>query len=113
MIGGLVARHSIVRKRPTMVSDGRGGQEPDYASTTDIAITGWAADAGNTVEDTTNRDGASIEWTLRGPFDADVQRHDLITLFGDDYLIDGEVLRQPGPTGATSHTILRLVRWVG
>jgi hypothetical protein len=96
-----------------MVADGRGGHEPDYTRTTDEPIAGWAADAGNTVEDTTNRDGASVEWTLRGPFEADVQRHDHIELFGHDYEIDGEVLRQPGPTGATSHTILRLVRWVG
>lgn len=113
MISGLVARHPIIRKRPTLVSDGRGGTEPDYTTTTNVTIPGWAADAGNTVEDRTNRDGTSIEWTLRGPHAADVQRHDLVELFGDDYQIDGDVMRQPGPTAATSHTILRLVKWVG
>ncbi|MGK9222066.1 MULTISPECIES: hypothetical protein [unclassified Microbacterium] len=113
MIGGLVARHTITRKRPVMVSDGRGGQEPDYTTTTDVDLPGWAVDAGNTVQDLTNRDGDSIEWTLRGPFTADIDRRDLVTLFGQDYQIEGAVRRQPGPSALTSHTIVQLIRWEG
>lgn len=113
MIGGSVARHTIARERPQMIADGRGGVEPDFTTATPQPLHGWALDAGNTVADLQNRDGALIQWTARGPFDADVQRHDRITVFGRGFKIDGAVIRQPGPSAATSHTILLLADWEG
>lgn len=113
MIGGLVARHTITRERPGMVDDGRGGTDADYSAAVAVPLDGWALDAGNTLEDVQNRDGVLIQWTARGPFDADVQYRDRITVFGEQFLIDGGVVRQPGPTPRTSHTILLLRRWEG
>lgn len=114
MIGGLVARHSIIRRRPVMVADGRGGREADWSQPdSQLEIEGWAVDAGNTVEDNQNRDATLLQWTLRGPFDADVQEHDHVMLFGDRFELDGEPRRQPGPSNLTSHTILLLKRWKG
>ncbi|TCJ28760.1 hypothetical protein E0W80_04475 [Microbacterium sp. PI-1] len=113
MIGGIVARHSLVRERPQMVDDGRGGVEADFTNATPTDLHGWALDAGNTVADLQNRDAASIRWTARGPFDADVERHDRIVVFGEQFKIDGAVVRQPGPSPRTSHTILMLVSWEG
>lgn len=113
MIGGLVARHTITRERPVMVDDGRGGSDPDYSAATAVDLRGWALDAGNTLGDAQNRDGVLIQWTARGPFDADVERRDRITVFGEVFQIDGAVVRQPGPAAATSHTILLLRRWEG
>lgn len=113
MIGGLVARHTIVRERPVMVDDGRGGTEADFTGVEPVDLPGWALDAGNTLADEQNREGALIQWTARGPFAADVQRHDRITVFGEQFQIDGGVRRQPGPSPLTSHTILLLKMWEG
>lgn len=96
-----------------MVDNGRGGVEADFTGVTSVDLPGWALDAGSTIADLQNRDGAVIRWTARGPFDADVERHDRITVFGEQFKIDGGVVRQPGPTPRTSHTILLLVNWEG
>lgn len=96
-----------------MVDDGRGGLEADFAGVSPVELDGWALDAGATVKDLQNRDGASISWTARGPITADVERHDRITVFGERFQINGDVVRQPGPTALTSHTILLLERWEG
>ena len=113
MIGGLVARHAITVVRAPLVDDGRGNKARDWANAAEAPSPGWAVDAGATLDDTTNRDGASTEYTLRGPLAADVLATDRVRLFGDLYLIDGAVLRQPGVSPATSHTIIRLIRWEG
>ena len=113
MITGAVARHTIARERPAMVDDNRGGTEPDFTGVEPVDLPGWALDAGNTLADEQNRDGALIQWTARGPFTADVERHDRITVFGDQFQIDGAVRRQPGPSATTSHTILLLKMWEG
>ena len=113
MIPGLTARHTLMRERPTMVDDGRGGLEPDFTGTTAVPLTGWALDPGVTVKDMVNRDAGNITWTARGPHTADVERHDRIIIAGDQYKINGEVVRYPGPTPMTSHTILLLERWSG
>lgn len=113
MIGGIVARHTLVRERPDMVDNGRGGTEADFTDATAVDLAGWALDAGNTTADLQNRDGASIRWTARGPFEADVERHDRVIVFGEQLKIEGAVVRQPGPSPRTSHTILLLVAWEG
>ena len=113
MIAGLTSRHVITRERPTAVSDGRGGTDFDFTGVTPVDIPGWALDSGATVEDLQNRDGAEVTWTARGPFSADVERHDRITVLGVQYRIEGAVRRQPGPSHLTSHTILALARWEG
>lgn len=96
-----------------MVDDGRGGREADFADVQMVNLAGWALDAGNTISDDQNRDGALIQWTARGPFAADVERHDRITVFGDEFQIEGAVRRQPGASPLTSHTILLLRNWEG
>lgn len=96
-----------------MVGNGRGGLEADFTGVVPVNLPGWALDAGNTLADRQNRDGAVVQWTARGPFDADVDRHDRITVYGGKFQIDGAVIRQPGPTSRTSHTILLLVKWEG
>ena len=113
MIGGAVARHKLTVVRAPLVDDGRGNKTRDWSSTTEHTIPGWAVDAGATFEDESNRDGAAIEYTLRGPFNADIEHTDRARLFGADYVITGGVLRQPGPSPRTSHTIVRLTRWEG
>jgi hypothetical protein len=113
VIEGPVARHPIVRRRPVMVSDGRGGKAPDWSNPNEKTIPGWAVDIGNTVEDASNRDGTMVAYTIRGPMDADVKPSDQIVLFGEEYEIEGGVRRQPGATLATSHMTLLLRKWTG
>jgi hypothetical protein len=110
---GLLDRHSIVRKRPAYVSDGRGGTKADWAVNQPVTIRGWQVDAGDTSADIQNRDGSLVVYTIRGPFDADVRGDDRIVLSGEEFEIDGGVLRQPGVTDRTAHCILRLTRWEG
>lgn len=113
MIGGLVARHTLVAERPHLVDDGRGGERKDFTGVVGVDLPGWALDAGATTKDLQNRDGASIVWTARGPYGADIERYDRVTVLGERFEIDGAVVRQPGPTALTSHTILLLKRWDG
>lgn len=114
VIGGQVARHTLGRQRPVMVDDGRGGVEETWPNPVEAsALPGWALDAGNTLADAQNRDGALVQWTARGPYGADVERHDRIVVDGATYQIEGAIVRQPGPTARTSHTILLLKNWEG
>ena len=113
MIGGPVARHTLTVRRAPLVEDDRGNQERDWANAEETPIPGWALDAGNTSQDLQNRDGSSVEYTARGPFNADVQGSDRVLYAGDVYEITGGVRRQPGPSALTSHSILLLTRWNG
>jgi hypothetical protein len=113
MIGGLVARFEITVIRPSFVDDGRGGQVEDWNNATRTGSAGWAVDAGDTSEDLDGRSSTTAHWTIRGPFAADVRATDHVGLFGDECEIVGAVLRQPGPSTMTSHTILRLRRVTG
>jgi hypothetical protein len=109
----LVFRHAISVVRAPLVDDGRGNKTRNWGAASETTIPGWAVDAGSTVEDEANRDGSAVEYTLRGPFDADVASGDRVRLMGGLYSIVGGVLRQPGPSPLTSHTILRLTKWTG
>lgn len=113
MIGGVVARHTIEILRAPLIADDRGNEDRDWENQTITESHGWAVDAGATTEDIANRDGSSIEYTLRGPYAADVLSSDRVRLAGDVFLINGAVMRQPGPSALTSHTILRLEKWDG
>jgi hypothetical protein len=113
MIGGLVDRHTIVVRRAPLRRNSHNDEVRDFTQATDSPSAGWAVDAGDTSEDNDGRDGIVSSYTLRGPFTADVLDSDRIVLFGVEYLIDGSVRRQPGPSARTSHTIVKLTRTAG
>lgn len=113
MIGGRVARHTIVVVRAPLVDDGRGNQARDWSQASEFESPGWAVDVGASGEDTVNRDGESIEYTIRGPFNADLLGSDRVRLLGGLYRVAGAVGRQPGVSAATSHSVARLVNWEG
>lgn len=108
MIGGLVARHTVEIVRPTFTESGRGNQVADWENATRVESRGWAVDAGDTTENLDGRESTTAQWTIRGPFGADVRPSDHVVLLGIECEIVGDVLRQPGVTASTSHTILRL-----
>ena len=110
MIGGTVDRHTIGVVRAPMIDDGRGNPKADWKNATVTPSEGWASDVGNTAENLDGRDSETAEWTLRGPFAADVRASDRIDVLGVRCTITGAVMRQPGATDLTSHTILRLKR---
>lgn len=113
MIGGLVDRHTIIRKRAALVDDGRGNMTQDWDNPVETPLPGWAIDASGSSEDLVNREGSASTYTLRGPFAADVKGTDRIVLFGDEFTISGGVQRQPGVTDLTSHTLIVLTAWEG
>lgn len=113
MIGGVVARHSMLRARPARVDDGHGNLEDDWSNPDEVTFDGWAVDAGSTAEDLDNREGRRVEYTLRGPIGHDVRAGDRLTWLGDEYRVDGAPLKQPGPSSLTSHQIVKLTRWEG
>lgn len=106
----VVRRHTITVIRAAESEDRRGNLTRDWANATRAASKGWGIDAGNTTEDGDGRDGIAAEYTIRGPFTADVVASDRVELFGVEFNIEGAVLRQPGPSPVTSHTIVRLKR---
>lgn len=55
----------------------------------------------------------SERYTLRGPYDADIQAGDRIGWKGNTYEIEGKVFHTKSPTGRVSSTRCTLVRWVG
>lgn len=113
MIGGAVDRQKIVVVRAPLVDDGRGNQTRDWANAAETESEGWAVDTAAAADDVANRDGASVAYLLRGPYRADVEDTDRVRLFGALYEVTAGVLRQPGVTPRTSHTILQLTRWEG
>jgi hypothetical protein len=113
MIGGLIARHPLTVIRAEATEDRRGDVQRDWATATRTTSDGWAVDAGDTTDLDDGRTGSDVAWTVRGSYAADVVSSDRVELFGQEYDIDGEVLRQPGPSALTSHTIVRLIRIEG
>lgn len=109
----LVQRHAIGVVRAPLVDDGRGNKRRDWAAAKEHESKGWGVDVGAGETDAVNRDGAAIEYTIRGPLDADVLPSDRVRLLGSLYLIDGPVSRQPGVTALTSHSVVRLIAWEG
>ena len=103
----------VSRVRAPLVDDGHGNTDYDWANAVTSSVGGWGVSAGGTVEDLNRRDGVQIAYTIRGAYDADVEASDRLILFGVEYEIDGGVMRQPSPTGLTSHTIIKLKRWAG
>jgi len=108
-----VRRHTIGVLRAPLVDDGRGNQARDWSAAVEKPSYGWAIDSGSTDVDTENREGAAIEYTLRGPYGADVLASDRVRLMGGLYVVEGSVGRQPGVSALTSHSIVRLIAWEG
>lgn len=108
MIGGPVARHTLGIRRPAGTENGHGNTVRTYPGSASHQSPGWALDAGTTSESRDGRLGIIYAYTARGPFDADVIDGDRVDVFGSTYDIDGGVVRQPGPSAMTSHTILQL-----
>ncbi|MDR6691346.1 hypothetical protein J2X55_002258 [Microbacterium sp. 1154] len=113
MIGGIVARHRITVVRAPVTEDRRGQDVRNWDAATRTDLDGWAIDAGDTADLKDGRAGSSASWTIRGPLDADVRSADRIVVLGVECDIDGAILRQPGPSPLTSHTIIRLTRVEG
>lgn len=55
----------------------------------------------------------SERYTLRAPYDADIEAGDRIGWNGNTYEIEGDVFHTKSPTGRVSSTRCTLVRWVG
>jgi hypothetical protein len=108
-----VFRHSITRLRSSTVVDRRDNVVVD-GPPVPVELFGWAIDAGDTRDPSgEGRDGDVIEYTLRGPFAADVLSSDRLVVLGLECTIVGAVLRQPGVSPATSHTIVGVRRVEG
>jgi hypothetical protein len=111
----LVFRHTLLRRRSTGTTEDRHGNAvSDWSSPDELPIPGWAVDAGDTTQDLVGRDGSTVAYTVRKKgLDVDVTGSDRLVLFGEEFPVYGDVLRQPGATDATSHTIVRLIRAEG
>jgi hypothetical protein len=106
----LVFNQTITRRRAPSSTNSRGEVVRSWDSAVDAPLSGWALDAGDTSEVNDGRDGIVRVWTARcRSLTVDLVDSDRVVVFGVEYLIDGAVLRQPGPSSMTSHTILRLV----
>lgn len=104
------ARDSIIRLRAPQVMD-HGSLVSDWDNATEATLTGWLLQPGASLEDLTNRQGVSIEWTAYGPYDADVIASDRIRLPSGDYSVIGEPERWKSPTGRLNACKVLLRRW--
>lgn len=108
-----VFRHTITVVRAEATEDRRGNVTRDWDTATEAPSTRWAIDTEESADLGDGRGGSTSRWIIRGPYEADIVASDRIRLLGILCEIDGEVLRQPGPSRRTSHTIVRLTRVEG
>lgn len=104
------ARDSIVRLRAPLVMD-HGSPVANWDDASEVVLDDWLLQPGASLEDLTNRQGVSIEWTAYGPYDADVIASDRIRLPSGDYSVIGEPERWKSPTGRLNAIKVLLQRW--
>jgi hypothetical protein len=107
-VTGLIFRHTVTRLRAPEVDDAHGNKVRDWGNATSVDLPGWAVDASGTQEDTDGRQGTVNRLRLLGPYGVDVVASDRLVALGETYEVEGDVLRQPGPSPRTSHTIVSL-----
>ena len=108
-----VFRHTIDVIRAPAAEDRRGNTTRDWGTATETPIPRWAIDTEESGDLGDGRTGSTSRWVIRGPYEADIVASDRVRLLGILCEIDGDVLRQPGPSRRTSHTIVRLTRVEG
>lgn len=109
-----VFQHTLTRLRVAEVEDTRGNKVRRWADAASQPMPGWAVDVGDTTEDRAGREGTTVSYTARKlGLEVDVTSADRLVLFGETFEVAGGVLRQPGPSRRTSHTIVRLTRATG
>lgn len=105
----VVFRHVVGVLRPTVTQDGHGNDKLVYpAADQAVQTLGWAVDTTGTQEDTDGRSGTLTRLTLRRRGAPVVLASDRLLWAGSVYEIEGDVQYQPGPSAATSHTIVSL-----
>jgi hypothetical protein len=106
----MMARQTFTRRRYPTVTD-HGATVRDYSDTPEEAdFTGSIQPAAAT-EDTVNRNGAEVAYTIWASPDADVNHYDLVTLYAATYYVNGEPERWA--SGVLDHAVIYLSRWVG
>lgn len=98
-------------KDPVRVND-HGNQTVTYLDEANRVIPGCDVQTGNTVEDSANRDGVMIEYTVYAPADADLPDDALVVYDGQDFEIVGVVRLFVDTFGTTYRTAL-LRKWAG
>lgn len=108
-----VFRHTIDVIRAEATEDRRGNVSRDWTDAAETPSERWAIDTEESADLGDGRTGNTSRWIIRGPYEADIVASDRIRLLGVLCEIDGDVIRQPGPSRRTSHTIIRLTRVEG
>ena len=103
-------RDTITRLRAPVVLD-HGSPVADWDNATETVLTGWLLQPGASVEDLANREAVRVEWTVYGPYDADVIASDRIRLPSGDYAVVGEPERWKSPSGRLDGVKVLLQRW--
>lgn len=101
---------------PALVDDGHGNEEPRYSGAW-THLDGVDMQGGASEEDSINRNGTAIDFTLYAPIDA-VLSDDMRVRYPDDesgnvFEVVGEVARLPDPLGVTDYAKVLLRRWKG
>ena len=106
-------RDTVTVLRPAAKTE-RGSTVPDWANATSATLTGVQVTAASTSEDRDGRvDNAADKFTLRAPYEADIQSGDRVEWNGVTYEVDGDVFHTKSPTGRVSSTRCALVAWKG
>lgn len=104
---------TITVARAPLIDD-RGAQIRDWSNATSHDITGCSVQPASTSLGTSDaREPVNILHTAYLPPAADIALGDKITFDGSDYALNGAPQHVESPTGAVSHTVINLIRWVG
>ena len=101
---------------PTLVDDGHGNEEPEYP-TSWSPLDGVDMQPGASQEDSINRNGTAIDYTLYAPIGAALSDDMRVRYPNDEsgsvFEVVGEVVRLPDPLGVTDFLKVLLRRWRG
>ncbi|MFB7900035.1 hypothetical protein ACFC1B_27335 [Streptomyces xiamenensis] len=110
-------RDTLVIIRAPIVTDPYGNPRRDWAAATRTPLPGCRVQPvqGSRVNasDTIPREGLDRRRRVFAPLAADIESTDRIEWAGETWVIEGDVDRWRGPTGAVAHTELILSRMEG
>ena len=103
----------VVVVKPSIVTDARNNETADFdAPLWTETWTQWRAQPGASPEVLGGRDTSTVAWSLYLPAGTPVDASCRVTLYGDDYAVDGMPQRWDGYTARLSHVLVLLQRWV-
>lgn len=106
------ATTTVQRIRPGTATE-RGAAIRDWANATTADITGCHVQPDGTSSDYSDREQASLTYTLWAPSGSDIRKGDRVAVDGHTFDVVGVPFAWASPNGAVSHMTCRMTEWEG